>query len=377
MGGHVMTGYYIHENYIVDGVVTVPGVQKKVSEQIKVMGRDFSVQEVVLNLKPQTFINKLRRRLPWDSNTYYWDAIIDQLVNPDFIYIRKPLLDNGSHKFLKQFRKKYPKAKVLLEIPTYPYDQELITGIKDYPLYWKERIYRSKLHRFVDRIVTYSDDKTIFGIPAICIQNGVNVAEHPIRETKANTDEIHLIAVASFQKYHGYERVINALAEYYKRNGTRKIVLDMVGGGDELAEYRKLTESLNLQEHVVFWGPKHGEELRQVFDQADIGLGSFGFYKIGLTVASSLKLREYLARGLPVIGGSRQDLFTEETFPYYLEFPNDASNLDMERIIDFYNRIYRNRETYEEVVQHIREYAEENVTWKKTFAPVMEYLGNQ
>ena len=49
----------------------------------------------------------------------------------------------------------------------------------------------------------------------------------------------------------------------------------------------------------------------------------------------------------------------------------------MERIIDFYNRIYRNRETYEEVVQHIREYAEENVTWKKTFAPVMEYLGNQ
>ncbi|MBQ6719169.1 MAG: glycosyltransferase [Oscillospiraceae bacterium] len=372
-----MTGYYIHENYIEDGVITVPGVHKKVGEQIKIMGLDFSVQEVLLNPKPNTTMNKLLRRLPWGSNTYYWDEIIDQIVDPAYIYIRKPLLDNGLHKFLKQFRKKYPKTKILLEIPTYPYDKEMITGVKDYPLYWKELIYRNKLQQFVDRVVTYSDDKTIFGIPTICIQNGVNVTEHPIRETKANTDEIHLIAVASFQKYHGYERVINGLAEYYRHNGTRKIVLDMVGGGDELAEYRKLTELLNLQEHVVFWGPKHGEKLKQVFDQADIGLGSFGFYKIGLTVASSLKLREYLARGLPVIGGSRQDLFTEETFPYYLEFPNDASNLDMERIIAFYNQVYRNDETYEEVVQRIRKYAEENVTWKKTFAPVMEYLGNQ
>ena len=372
-----MAGYFIHENYIVDGVNTYPGVQKKVWEQIKVMEMDFPVSEVLLDLKPHTIINKLLRRLPWDANTYEWNAIIDQIKDPDFIYIRKPLLDRGFHKFMKQFRKKYPDARVLLEIPTYPYDKEMLAGIQDYPLYWKELIYRNKLRNYVDRIVTYSDDNTIFGIQTICIQNGINVEEQPVRELKANPDEIHLIAVASFQKYHGYERAINGLAEYYRAKGTRRIILDMVGGGDELPAYKKLAESLNMQDHVVFWGPKHGEELKQVFNQADIGLGSFGFYKIGLEVASSLKLREYLARGLPVIGGSSQDLFTEETFPYYLEFSNDASNLDMERIVAFYDRIYKNRETYEAVVQNIREYAENNVTWKKTLAPVMEYLKNQ
>lgn len=377
IGDFEMVGYFIHENYIINGVNTVPGVQKKVLEQINVLGMEHSVREVVLDLKPTSFINKLRRRLPWDSNTYNWETIADQLDNPDFVYIRKPLLDRGSHKFLRQLKKKYPEVRVLLEIPTYPYDKELITGIKDYPLYLKELIYRSQLYRFVDRIVTYSNDKQIFGIQTICIQNGINVAEHQIREMKSNADEIHLIAVASFQKYHGYERVINGLTDYYHAGGSRKLILDMVGGGEELNAYKKLTEERNLQEYVVFWGPKHGEELKAVFDQADIGLGSFGFYKIGLEIASSLKLREYLARGLPVIGGSKQDLFTEESFPYYLEFSNDDTNLDMERIVSFYDRIYEATEAYETVISNIREYAEENVTWKKTFAPVMEYLRNR
>lgn len=372
-----MAGYYVHENYMVDGVITCPGVQKKVWEQMKVFGMAFPVQEVVFDLKPQTILNKLQRRLPWDANTYNWSPVLDQIVDPDFVYIRKPLLDSGSHRFLKQLRKKYPKVKVLLEIPTYPYDKELIAGIQDYPLFWKEWIYRNKLHRYVDRIVTYSSDETIFGIQTICIQNGVNVEEHPIRENKGSPNEIHMIAVACFQRYHGYERAIKGLAAYYRQGGTRNVILDMVGGGDELDAYKKLTESLDMQDHVVFWGPRHGEELKQVFNLADIGLGSFGFYKIGLEVASSLKLREYLARGLPVIGGSRQDLFTEETFPYYIEFPNDDSDLDMERITAFYDRMYRGQETYDAVIRNIREYAQENVTWKKTFAPVMEYVANQ
>ena len=87
-----------------------------------------------------------------------------------------------------------------------------------------------------------------------------------------------------------------------------------------------------------------------------------------------MKLREYLARGLPVAAGSKQDIFTNETFAYYLEFSNDDSTIDMNRIVDFYDVIYNNTETYADVIHNIRMYAEENIAWKKMLKPVMRYL---
>lgn len=369
-------GYYIHEKTMLNGHV-FSGVQKKINEQIKVLRCLTSIKELTLELRSSDAIAKVLKRIPFGPSAFCWERLIYQIENPEFIYIRKCLFDRGMYNFLKQIKKKYPMVKIVLELPTYPYDQELFAEKKNLLMYPNEVYFRNKLYKFVDRIVTFTDDKEIFGIPAISIQNGVNIEEYPIKKSKLENSEIHLTAVASFQKYHGYERVINGLAEYYNAGGNRRIVLDMVGGGQELATYKDLVRSANLQEHVVFWGPQYGDELNDVFDQADIGLGSFGFYKIGLEIASSLKLREYLARGLPVIGGSRQDLLTEETFPYYLEFPNDETNLDMERIIAFYDRIYCDAESNEQVVRQIRQYAEENVSWKKTFIPVMEYLQYQ
>jgi len=369
-----MAGYYVHENYIVDGINTCPGVQKKVLEQINTIGTKTQISEVVVDLKSNSLKNKLLRRLPGGSNLYHWDDIFDYIINPDFVYIRKPLLDYGSHLFLRQIRKKYPDAKMLLEIPTYPYDREYLVNYKRIPMFLKEWFYRNQLKKFVNRIVTYSDDKKIFGIPTICIQNGINVKEHPVRNPKKDTSEIHLIAVACFQRAHGYERIIKGLGEYYRTGGSRRVILDLVGSGDEVELYKQLADSLELQENVVFWGPRHDAELTEVFDKADIGLAPFGFYKHGIEVSSALKLREYLARGLPVVAGSRQDVFTEETFSYYLEFPNNDSTVDIKRIVDFYDRIYHGTETYKDVICNIRKYAEENVTWEKTFCPVVTYL---
>ena len=44
-----------------------------------------------------------------------------------------------------------------------------------------------------------------------------------------------------------------------------------------------------------------GEELNAEFDNSDIGVESFGFYKIDISTSSSLKSREYLARGCHIL----------------------------------------------------------------------------
>ncbi|MBP3683830.1 MAG: glycosyltransferase [Oscillospiraceae bacterium] len=375
LGGHMMKGYYIHESCMANGRMVIPGVQKKITEQENMLATFFEVKDITLEMKYTEGISKVLKRIPFGPDVFDWNTTIKQIKKPDFLYIRRLLAcDRGFYRSLQRLKQIYPNLKILLEVPTYPYDKETYSKIKNISMFPEEVFYRNRLHRVVDRIITYSDDKEIFGIPTISIQNGVDVKNQPIRKEKIDKSEIHMLAVASFQRAHGYERIIKGLSEYYKNGGTRKIVMDMVGSGYELDLYKKMTESLKLQEHVLFWGPKYGDELNSFFDCADIGLAPFGFYKHGIEVSSALKLREYLARGLPVVAGSKQDLFTEETFPYYLEFPNNDSVVEITKIIAFYDRVYHSDETYEMVIQNIRTYAEENVTWKKTMAPIIEFL---
>lgn len=350
------------------------GVQKKIDGQVHALKEYVDVEKVVLEVRGSENASKILKRIPFGPSGFQWKDVVKQIHDPDYLYIRKTLCDRGFDGFLRWVKKRYPEVKIILEIPTYPYDKELLSSVKNLPMYPAEVYYRNRLHRYVDRVATFSEDTEIFGIPAIGIQNGIHIDDHPVRPAKTDTSEIHLIAVASFQRHHGYERIIKGITEYYAQGGTRRIVLDLVGGGDECNNYRKMVEECSIQDHVVFWGPKHGEELTKIYEQADIGLGSFAFYKIGLELASSLKLREYLARGLPIIAGSRQDLFSEETFPYYLEFPNDDSSVNMNRIVDFYDRVYHSAESYDQVVRNIRNYAEDNATWKKTFVPVFDFV---
>ena len=63
-----------------------------------------------------------------------------------------------------------------MEIPTFPYDYE-IESYSLWPLLVKDKIVRHFLHNYVDRIVTYSNDKVIWGIDTIQISNGVQITE--------------------------------------------------------------------------------------------------------------------------------------------------------------------------------------------------------
>ena len=56
-----------------------------------------------------------------------------------------------------------------------------------------------------------------------------------------------------------------------------------------------------LENNVFFWGAKSGDELKDFVNRADIGIASLGMHRLGLNVASTLKVKEYCAYGLPFI----------------------------------------------------------------------------
>ncbi len=291
--------------------------------------------------------------------------------------MRHTSVDLRYYNFLKRIRNTYPNAKILVEIPTYPYVGELLVSKTMWPFYFKDIYRRNRLKRVVDKIVTFTKDDAIFGIPTIRTQNGIVVDNIiPVKNQNENRAEIHLIAVSVCMPSHGYERCIRGLADYYRKQDThcKTVLLHMVGDGDELGRYKRLVKSNGLERYVRFYGKKTGKELDAIYDKADVALGVFGLYKVKVNVCSPLKTKEYLSKGLPVISGFHEDSFEGGNVDFYLEFANDDSNVDIGRIVEFYDGLLEKYQSKKALRDVIRSYAKEHVDMAIAMKPIIDYI---
>ena len=92
-----------------------------------------------------------------------------------------------------------------------------------------------------------------------------------------------------------------------------------------------------LPQNVQFHGPKFGAELEEIYQRADIGIGTLALHRRGMEINSALKPLEYLIFGLPVIIGYRE---TETLFnfsEYTLLIGNHERNVveSLESIVAF------------------------------------------
>lgn len=227
-------------------------------------------------------------------------------------------------------------AKVVMEIPTYPYDQEYITPDMKRALV-VDKCFRHQLARKLDGIVTFSNAESIFGGRTIRISNGIDFNAIPLRNhTNDTSNELHLIGVAEVHYWHGYDRLIQGLAAYYRNQPTYKVYFHMVGelnGERECETILPAIRNNKLEPYITLHGARHGQELDKLFDQADFAIGSLGRHRSGITHIKTLKNREYAARGLAFVYSETDDDF--ERKPYVLKAPPDESPIDIARIVNF------------------------------------------
>lgn len=297
--------------------------------------------------------------------------VVNRLIvenKPSFCYVRYGRSNKKYIEMLKKMRE--VGARTVLEIPTFPYDREYTHAIKDELIKFFDLRYRMKLHYYVEKVATFSQDREIFGIPCIRIVNGICVGGIPVRHPIAASDQIHLIGVATLSKFHGYDRVISGLAKYYREGGNRDVVFHLVGDGKELPRYRTTVQNNHLESHVIFHGFQSGKALDDIFNLCDIGIECLGCHRKGIYLSSSLKSREYAARGLPMITSCKIDVFPED-YPYLLKIPEDDSPVDIETVIRFHDKIYREK-TEKDVVGEIRAFAERHCDMERTMQPVIQ-----
>ncbi|GAI27325.1 unnamed protein product [marine sediment metagenome] len=128
-----------------------------------------------------------------------------------------------------------------------------------------------------------------------------------------------------------------------------------------------------MENNVIFHGLKYGKELDKVFDEVHIAIGTLGIHRKNLKYGSTLKVREYMARGVPfVISYIDEDI--EEEFPLFLKLQPDDNPVNMDKVIEFAKRVY---EKYGRAVPSImRNYALRKMDYKVKVNKLLNFVLN-
>lgn len=284
-----------------------------------------------------------------DINSY----IVDK--HYDICYIR---FDLNTRSFLKLLRNlRNHSDKTIVELPTYPYAKEYSGTINKVRLAIDD-YYAKKIKGYVDEVVTFYDvpGGEYYGIPVKIVPNGFDFSDVKTISTDFVNEDIEIAAVSSMRIWHGYERLIEGLHIYYENKGSRNIIFHIVGDGREGMKYRELVSKYRLDTHVIFHGAMHGKELDDLLERCALGVDSLARHRTGISVLSSLKSREYGAKGIPIINSCDIDIIDDD-FEFFLKVPADESPIDIDQVVAFYDSCYQGRSRVA-VAKKIREYIE-------------------
>jgi glycosyltransferase involved in cell wall biosynthesis len=369
------------------------GVQKKIYSQARWFAHYINENVDIFLTKGQTVFKEtitqdgevLHSQKLFNMNSIfekanYYRKLVDvfQETNTDnfsrykIAYIRVIFYDKHLLNLLMILKKQAFQA--VLEIPTSTFVKEYInTPSKGWYKLLNFLLYHKKIYQLADLIVSIGEMPPILkGLEQkiLVMGNGIDLLGVTKITTPRFEKELHLIGVANVTYWHGYDRVIIGLWEYYRKTAERRVYFHIVGDGAELPKLKKLTKKLKLEEYVVFDGPKHGDELDRMFDSSHVAVASLGMHRSNLKTGSTLKVREYCARGIPFVVGY-EDVDFPKDFPFSLRIPSDESPIDIQKVISFYKEL---KKTHSDYPLLMRKYAEEHLSWEVKMKPLVERI---
>jgi len=155
-------------------------------------------------------------------------------------------------------------------------------------------------------IVVHEQARISTQLPTYIYPNGIDFAAHPTLADERDTIPRFLFVAAQFTAWHGLDQVIAALAE-----ARTSCEVHVVGH----CSVEQL-EAMANDPRFICHGELSIEQIRTLSTNMDVGLSSLALERKGMTEACTLKVREYLAGGLPVYSG-HIDAALPSNFPFY------------------------------------------------------------
>ena len=345
------------------------GVYKKIQSQIQAF-RNLDIDIDYIGIDDQNII-MINDKIPFNSkhlkHQLFFKNILKNkskiLNNYDFVYIRFSFANPYMFRLAKFMKKN--RIKVLIEIPTYPYEDEIYNSTKNKIFKKLDRYLWNNKNKYIDNLVLTTNIEELFGIKTVSIFNGINRNDIKFIQKNKERDSINLIGVANVSKWHGYDRIIKGLSKYYELNVDKKVNFFIIGEGAEKQNLQELTNELGLNNYVHFLGAKFGKELDDLYDNMDIGVSSLALFRAG-GGHDPIKSKEYVAKGLHVILGYNDRALSNQ-LEFIYKVAEDNSEVNILEIIEKYEK------------SNVRDidiinYANEKLTWESQISKVIDII---
>lgn len=156
--------------------------------------------------------------------------------------------------------------------------------------------------------------------------NGIDLSSIKVIEDKRIKNEINIAFMCgTFSAWHGLDLLLKTILENKKFIQKNNVKIHLIG--------RVLEDDLDFinanKLDVILYGLLSSEKYITVLESCDIGLDSLALYREGLTEGAALKVREYLAFGLPIYSAYK-DTAIPLDFQYY-----KVDEVDIKKIVNF------------------------------------------
>lgn len=238
------------------------------------------------------------------------------------------------------------------------------------PVYYEEKI-AGKIYRHansgacVTRAIAEYEKKWYPAYKTFVSSNFYQVSSVQMKPNTWNPDEELLslgFIVTNFAPWYGIERLLRSFS-----NVQQQYKLFLVGIPPEDPYLQKLLKEYGITQNFFCPGRLDQSKLADFYHRMHATFGSLAVYKSDTTFASTLKVKESLAYGRPVIlGYFEEDFYGNDEFnSYYLQFPNDDSDLDFGKIEAFARQFYANPDKQLKLRELALKYMDAGVKMKK------------
>ena len=219
-------------------------------------------------------------------------------------------------------------------------------------------------------IAEYETGKSDKYIPSYVLSNGIEIHNCPQKKyTSFTGNTLRMVFLSkNTVKWHGIDRAIAGMAKY---DGKINLELHIIGTVTD--DIQNMVNTFGLQQNVIYHGLQYGKELDAIFDSMHIAIGTLGIHRKNLLYGATLKVREYMARGIPFVI-SHRDEDIDEDFPLSLSLPSNDEPIDMNVIIQFATEVYG---AYGENIPRImRDYALDHMNYEKKARGLLDFIGS-
>jgi glycosyltransferase involved in cell wall biosynthesis len=302
--------------------------------------------ENIYTYKASTPLLLIRDLTRMTSRSYALMRLIDNVkkYQPDIIYLR-------CGRYVFPFHTLAKIAPIVLEINTKDIDEHRIRG--GY-FYWSHLFSRRMLFGNVSGFVAVSHEiaelpvNSVYRKPICVISNGIDLEKYdPLPAPKNNVPVVTMVASPGMA-WHGVDKLV-ALAE-----GCPDLKFNLVGYSPDNIR-QSVPSNLNLP------GFLQQAEVKAMLVETDVACSTLALHLNNMEEASTLKVREALAFGIPLILAYHDTDLEGLDADWLLRLPNTPGNVseNVEVIKNFAYRMMGKRVERSLIANRIDQYAKE------------------